>query len=239
VSPETGTLDIANGELRLVDDVPRAFVALVQEEHRTKVSADGGAPGRFTLALSGGETARACYELLARAADIDWTNVECFLGDERCVPPDDADANQAMIRRALIERVLVGRFHPMDCEHPEQYAALLEATLPLDLVHLGLGPDGHTASLFPDSPALDARPGKLVVHNIDRSGLNKHERLTLTFDALARCDLAVYTVTGSGKHEALHRILEGEALPAAEVRPSRAIWLCDREALGEDIGRVR
>jgi len=219
-----------NGELRVVDDVASAFVDLVEEV--TAVA------GQVTLALSGGDTARVCYERLSRSSKIPWGHVECFLGDERCVPPDDPDANQRMIRAALIERVAVGVFHPMDCERPDQYAELIERAEPLDLVHLGLGPDGHTASLFPNSPALDSPPDRLVAHNFDPAGRNKHERLTLTFTAIDRSRLVVFTVSGAGKHEALHRVLTGEDLPAARVRAGRVIWLCDRDALGEDLDRV-
>lgn len=219
-----------SGELRVVADVAAAFVEIVEGLSSPS--------GRVRIALSGGETARACYERLARSSSIDWSEIECFLGDERCVPPADPDANQRMIRSALIERVPVASFHPMDCEHPGQYADLLDKVLPFDLIHLGLGPDGHTASLFPSSPAVESPSRRLVVHNVDPSGRNKHERLTLTFEAISHSRLVVFTVSGEAKHDALHRVLTGEDLPAARVRAERVLWLCDREALGEDLDRV-
>ncbi len=218
------------GQLEVVDDVATAFAGVVAR-------VVGSAGHRVRLALSGGETARACYERLARQDGIDWSKVECLVGDERCVPPADPDANQRLIRQSLVERVPVAAFHPMDCERAGDYEAML-AEGPLDLVHLGLGPDGHTASLFSHSPALDSPPGRLVVRTVDPSGRNPYERLSLTFEAIARSRLVVFTVSGASKHEALHRLLTGEDLPAARVRAGEVLWLCDREALGEDLGRL-
>ncbi|HLI44729.1 MAG TPA: 6-phosphogluconolactonase [Acidimicrobiales bacterium] len=223
------------GELQVVDDVPAAFTALVEQVAGAAIARSG----RCRIALSGGATARACYERLARSTEVDWVRLECFLGDERCVPAGDEDANQRLVREALVDRVPVGEFHPMDCERPAAYAARIEEALPLDLVHLGLGPDGHTASLFPGSPGLEAPVGTLVIRTADPSGRNPHERLSLTLGAIARCEVAVFTVSGEAKHDALHRVLAGEDLPASRVRAGRVLWLCDRDALGEDLGRVR
>jgi 6-phosphogluconolactonase/glucosamine-6-phosphate isomerase/deaminase len=97
-------------------------------------------------------------------------------------------------------------------------------------VHLGLGPDGHTASLFPGSTGLDADPGRLVVMNDDPTGRNPHERMTLTFSGIARARLVLFTVVGADKQEAMQRIADGEDLPAARVRADRVVWLVDREA---------
>jgi 6-phosphogluconolactonase len=228
-------LSVPAGELRVVDDVPEAFTALVEQVAAQAIARSG----RCRVALSGGATARACYERLARSREVDWERLECFLGDERCVPAGDEDANQRLVRETLIDRVPVAAFHPMDCDEPDAYAATLARALPLDLVHLGLGPDGHTASLFAGSPGLEAPAGALVVPNADPSGRNPHERLSLTFGAIARCAAAVFTVSGEAKHDALHRVLVGEDLPASRVRAGRVLWLCDRDALGEDIGRLR
>ena len=192
----------------------------------------------ITLVLSGGETARACYECLAEDNRVPWRQIECFVGDERCVPPDDPDANQKMIRDTLTDRVAVRAFHPMECDHAEDYAALISRAAPLDLVHLGFGPDGHTASLFPGSAALSAPEGRLVVPNLDPTGRNRHPRLTLTFEAIRSARWAVFTVSGAAKHDALRALLHGQDLPAAHVRAERVVWLCDRDALGEDVDRV-
>lgn len=224
-----------SGEFRVVDDVPSAFGELVAEHTVASLTSPVGSP-RFRLVLSGGSTARHCYENLAKRSDLDWSSIECLVGDERCVPADDADANQAMIREALVERVTPRpRFLPMDCSAPPKaYEAVVAESAHLDLVHLGLGPDGHTASLFPGSAALDAPPEQLVAHNVDPSGRNPHERLTLTFGAISRARLVVFTVAGTDKHEALQRVLHHADLPASRVRAERVIWLCDREAVGSE-----
>jgi 6-phosphogluconolactonase len=237
VPPEPPT-----GELRFVEDVAVAFAGLVATEFANAVSAavdsGGGSDdsssydGTFRIALSGGDTARACYESLATVTSMDWPSVECFLGDERCVPPDDPAANQRLVREALLDRVRIPpRLYPIDCADLESYAALLESRPPLDLVHLGLGPDGHTASLFPGSTALGAPAGALVVPNEDPSGHNPLPRVTFSFEAIARSRLVVFTVAGASKHEALSRVLAGEDLPAARVRAPRVLWLCDKAAL--------
>ena len=102
-----------------------------------------------------------------------------------------------------------------------------------DLVHLGLGPDGHTASLFPDSPALDADPGRLVVMNEDPNGHNPHRRMTLTYSGIARARLVIFTVEGEAKREAFARVRAGDlSCPAARVRAERIIWLVDPAAAG-------
>jgi 6-phosphogluconolactonase len=236
------SLSVPNGELRVVDDVAVAFAELVANS----VAAAHGSATRspddpFRLVLSGGSTARACYEALAAGKAgrpvlpaFDWSLVECLVGDERCVPADDPDANQRMIREALVERVTPSpRFLPMDCDAPvESYEAIVATTPHLDLIHLGLGPDGHTASLFPGSAALEAPPGRLVDRNLDPSGRNPHPRLTLTLEGIGRARLAVFTVSGRAKQEALGRVLRHEDLPATRVRAGRVVWLCDREALG-------
>ena len=139
-----------------------------------------------------------------------------------------------MIREALIDRVHPRPgFVPMDCEAgAEAYEAVIRASSALDLVHLGLGPDGHTASLFPGSAGLGAAGERLVVSNVDPSGRNAHLRLSLTFAGIARARLVVFTVAGTDKREAMSGILNGQDLPAARVRAERVVWLCDAEAIG-------
>jgi 6-phosphogluconolactonase len=210
------------GELRVVDDVPRAFSALVVEK----------APE--SLALSGGSTARASYELLA-AADVDWSQVDVLFGDERWVPVDNPESNEGMARHAFADQVHPRAVYSMRHaggtieEAADAYERLLREFGPLDLVHLGLGPDGHTASLFPGSPALDQRERLVVATGDD---LHPHPRLTLTFPALAQSRLAVFTVAGEGKREALQRVKAGDDLPAARVSAGRVIWLVDEAANG-------
>lgn len=217
------------GELRLVDDVPAAFAALVAAE---AASASRRGDGRLRLALSGGDTARSCYERLSELAELDWGRIDCFFGDERCVAPEDAAANQQLAREALGASFRrLGAFHPMACEDPGGYAELLRSQPTLDVAHLGLGPDGHTASLFPGSSGLEAPGDAWVVRSSDPTGRNPYERVSLTLVALARFSLVVFTVAGASKREALARVLGGEDVPAARVRAGRVLWLCDREAL--------
>jgi 6-phosphogluconolactonase len=214
------------GELRIVDDVPEAFAEFVVEEI--------DAAERFSMALSGGSTARDCYERLAAKSmgRVDWRRVEIFWGDERCVAPESPDANEQLVREALLSRVEpVGAVHPLRCsDGADAYEALLRARGGVDLIHLGVGPDGHTASLFPGSPALAAPPGRLVTTNVDPSGRNPFERITVTFEAIALCRVVVFTVAGGAKRPAMQALADGADLPAARVRGPRVVWLVDRAA---------
>lgn len=217
-----------NGELVVVDDIPGEFA-------RRVVDAFTGRPDEsFSLALSGGETARRCYERLAAdgADPIDWWLVDVYWGDERCVPPAHPDSNEGLGRRALLERVGAAHaVHPMRCEEgPDPYQLRVGELGRFDVVHLGLGADGHTASLFPGSAALSADPGRLVAMNHDPSGVHPHRRMTLTLSGIARARLALFTVSGAAKRDAVRRVAEGEELPAARVRADRVVWLVDRAA---------
>jgi 6-phosphogluconolactonase len=217
-----------NGELVVVDDVPGEFAERVIECFHTR-------PGEaFSIALSGGDTARRCYERLAAdgAAQIDWWAVDVYWGDERCVPADHPDSNERLGREALLERVgAANSVHPMRCEEgPDPYQMRVGELGRFDLVHLGLGADGHTASLFPASPGLDADPGRLVTLNEDPSGHHLHQRMTLTLSGIARARVVLFTVVGDGKREAMARIAAGEDLPAARVRADRVVGLVDPSA---------
>jgi 6-phosphogluconolactonase len=210
------------GELRVVDHVPQAFSELVTRE----------APG--SIALSGGDTARVCYELLA-VADVDWGSVDVFFSDERWVPVSDPDSNEGMARRAFLDAVTPREIHSMRHAGPtieeaaSAYDELVRNSPPIDLVHLGLGPDGHTASLFPGTAALEIRD-RFVVPNGD--DLHPHPRITFTFPGIARSALVVVTVAGEEKRDALRRIRAGEDLPAARIRAPRVVWLADPAAAG-------
>ena len=223
-----------NGEVRLVGSVPDAFTSLVAEEL--------GRPstGGYSLFLSGGGTAEDCYADLARAEGVDWSGVDVYLGDERCVAPDDPDSNHRMIRETLLARI-----GPVRSDHPmyrsgapaaaaAAYQREVEALDTVDVVHLGLGPDGHTASLFPDSAALAlTEPGTLVSANRDPNANNPHDRITLTLAGIARARLVVFTVSGASKRPAFERIVAGDQLPAARVTAHRIVWLVDAEAAGD------
>jgi 6-phosphogluconolactonase len=221
-------LHAVNGELIVVDDVAGVFAERVIDAFQSRQDDE------FCFALSGGETARACYERLAEtgAELIDWWAVNLYWSDERCVPADHPDSNQLLGRQALLERVgAANAVYPMRCEEgPEPYQLRLGEVGKLDLIHLGMGADGHTASLFPRSPALDADPGQLVTLNEDPSGRNKHPRLTMTYAGLARARLILFTVGGEGKRDAMQAIVDGVDLPAARVVADRVVWLVDRAA---------
>ena len=213
-----------------MDDVPDAFARLVREECAAVLARrEDGRP--FRLGCSGGQSGRACFERLAREP-LPWSRVACYFADERCVEPTSPDANAELVRRSLGAHVgeLAG-FHPMSCEAgPAAYEALLRAHGLPDLLQLGLGPDGHTASLFPGSAGLDAPPERLVVANEDPSGTNRFSRLSLTLGAIARCGLVVFTVIEPSRAPALAAVAGGEDLPAARVSAHRVVWLVSAEA---------
>ena len=209
------------GSTEIVDEVAAAFAQLVLRE----------APR--SVALSGGETAEQCYAAV-RALEPDWSGVDVFLGDERFVPATDPDSNEGMARRVLLDsvrpRVIHSMFRPGPIDDAARaYDELVRNEPPIDLVHLGVGPDGHTASLFPGSPTLDETE-RFVVPAGDAA--HPHPRLTFTLPAIARSRLVVVTVAGAEKRDAIERIRSGADLPAARIRGERVLWLGDRAALG-------
>lgn len=205
-------------DVERVDDVAAAFADLVVREQPT------------TLAVSGGGTARSCYEALAARSGIDWPSVTVLVGDERWVPVDHDDSNEGMARQELLDHVDVGSVRSMRGAGatPEEAAAAYDRLLrdlgTIDLVHLGMGPDGHTASIFPGSPTLDVTD-RLVV--AAEPGLEPfHRRVTLTLPGIALARHVVFTVEGDAKLDVLERVLAGdESLPAARVRAERVTWL--------------
>lgn len=221
-----------NGELELTDDVPGTFTESVRRAFAQRPR------HRFVIACSGGPTARSCYERLAAespgAGMVDWSLVDVVMGDERCVPPDDEDANQRLVREALLERVgPVGSFRPMSCaDGADAYAQVIAALPGLDVVHLGLGADAHTASLFPGSQALE-ETRRLVVTSSDPNDRNPHDRMTLTLPAIGRADLVLFTVRGEEKGDALRAVCTGADVPANRVRAKRVRFLVDRPSLGD------
>jgi 6-phosphogluconolactonase len=224
-----------HGSLHVVDDVAGEFAERVIEAYHSRPN------DTFSLALSGGETARRCYERLAEdgGTQIDWWKVDVYWGDERCVPLDDPDSNYRLCREALLDRVgAANATYPMRCdEGPDPYQLRVGELGRFDLVHLGLGPDGHTASLFPGSAALEADPGRLVVMNDDPLGHNPHTRMTLTYAGLARARLVLVTVDGEAKREALARVAAGDpTAPASAVQAERVVWLADPAAAGDLVG---
>lgn len=231
----------AFGTIRVFDDPDAQARGVAEWFCETASGAD-----RFVVSLSGGSTPKRLYETLASAPFRDrvpWQRVIVTFGDERFVPPDDPASNYRMAREALIDRVPLppGNVHPFATTGvtPEQSAAAYEATLrglarddgPLfDLTFLGVGDDGHTASLIPGEPVLDEKDRWVapVPHGRDTV------RLTLTYPALANSRRVAFLANGAGKCGILDRIFSGDTtLPAARVRPKgEVLWFVDRAAAG-------
>jgi 6-phosphogluconolactonase len=183
-----------------------------------------------TIALSGGETPRPVYERLANAG-LPWRDIDVCFGDERCVPPDDPASNFRMAYEALLSRV-EARVHRMPGEScdADAYERELDTVfgpglLVFDLVVLGLGTDGHTASLFPGDPALEVRDRHVV-----RVQRPDHDRLSLTLPVLSAARVALFLVAGAGKRAALRGLLEGDSSPAARVAAGRIVVIADAAA---------
>jgi len=203
--------------------------------------------GRFAVVLAGGQTPRPMYELLARpplGERLPWEHIHLFWSDERCVPRDDPRSNRRMVEETLLAggRPPAEAIHAVDGSRDPQeaaaaYAADLRAfgdgKLPaFDLVLLGMGADGHTASLFPGQPILAEReePAAAV-----RSPGDDLWRVTLTLPVLCNAEAVMFLVEGRAKADALRRVLDGpdrDGLPAARIRPRRGepLWLVDTMA---------
>jgi 6-phosphogluconolactonase len=184
--------------------------------------------GVRTLVLTGGTTPQRCYELLAEV-DLEWGRVTILFGDERCVPPNHPDSNYLMAKNALLDKVMPATVHRMPAElGPDEGAAEYEkvvaANLPLDLVLLGVGEDGHTASLFPGHQALKAH--NLVVGVYD-SPKPPPERVTLTLPVLRAARRVLVMATGAGKADAVARAKRGE-VPSGMITGAK--WLIDQAA---------
>lgn len=182
-----------------------------------------------TVALAGGATPRRAYERMA-ALDHPWDEVDMFFGDERCVPPEHPDSNFRMAHEALLSKVPT-RVHRMPGEpcdaraYERELRKVLGPDLRLDLVILGLGEDGHTASLFPGDPAVDETERPVV--RVERPD---HSRLTLTLPVLSAARVALFLVEGERKREALRRLLTGDDIPARRVAAERVVVLADGAA---------
>jgi len=202
--------------------------------------------GKFAVSLSGGSTPRRLYELLA-GAELPWERVHWFWGDERFVPPDHPDSNYRMAWEALLSRAPVpaANIHAIPAQgvSPDDAASQYEAALkhfygadtllperPLfDVMLLGIGEDGHTASLFPGHAALEeAHRWVVAVH-----GAKSQVRITLTYPALQSSRETAVLVTGAAKEDALQRARSGDpAIPAGRLRPVGGLhWFADRTAL--------
>jgi 6-phosphogluconolactonase len=235
-------------EVRIFDD-PSALMRAAADEIVSAAQKAVDERGRFTWALAGGSTPRALYRLLAREPyreRMPWNAIHFFWGDERHVPPDYPDSNFRMAREAMLDAVPVPpeNIHRVPAEEPdaERAAAAYEAALRsffvlapgefprFDLILLGLGKEGHTASLFPDSDVLHERERLVAAPWVEAQ---KTFRITLTPPALNHARRAMFLVSGEEKAEALRAVLEGprepERYPAQIVEGNR-LWMVDRSA---------
>lgn len=207
--------------------------------------------GVFRVALAGGSTPRLMYgELAQRPEALDWSRVELFFGDERTVPPDHPDSNYRLAFEHLLQHLPIqpDRVHRIPAERSDPHAAAAEYGTTLrrlfgpahpwpvfDLVLLGMGPDGHTASLFPGSSALDETSRWVAATWVPRL---QTWRITLTFPAINAARQVLFAVTGADKAGRLAQVLGlesgGNDLPAARIRTSGGgvIWLIDQAASG-------
>lgn len=204
--------------------------------------------GHIFFALSGGHTPRRAYELLSHESMLDripWSKVDLFWSDERCVPPHDPRSNERMAREALIDHIPIPskQVHPLRCAgssrtSAQEYEAVLRSYIPedgnsFDLVLLGLGEDGHTASLFPASEILGE--SKRWVMEIHRPQEDFY-RTTLTLPIINRASQIIFLASGKQKAKALAQVMDRSAdLPARLVQPpnGHVLWLVDQDAAAE------
>ena len=217
-----------------VDSVARRAAALIAAEAREAVAARG----RFALAVSGGHTPWLMLRALA-GEDVPWDGLHLFQVDERVAPAGDPDRNWTHLRESLLDRAPLrpDQAHAMPVESPDlpaaaaRYAQTLGeiAGQPpvLDLVHLGLGPDGHTASLVPGDPVLGVTGADVALTGVYQG----RRRMTLTYPVLNRARRVLWVVTGGEKAGMLGRLSAGDpSIPAGRVRQDRALLLADRAA---------
>jgi len=237
-------------ELLIVADPPSLFRAAA-EEFVSQASAAVKANGRFTVALSAGSTPKSLFTLLA-SKDRDrlpWTRMFFFWGDERHVPPHHPDSNYRMAYEALLSKVPVPEenIFRVPAENPDanraaadyeqtlrQFFKLSAGAFPrFDLILLGMGPDGHTASLFPGTTALGEKSRLVVANWVEKF---KTHRITLTLPVLNQAGVVNFLVSGQDKSKTLKEVLEGdepaELFPSKLIHPTngRLIWMVDRAA---------
>ena len=245
ISRSNPTIVILPDRAALARDAARRFVTLARKALTAR--------GRFAVALAGGSTPRDLYTLLATpefATQVDWTRVHFFWGDERAVPPDHPDNNYRMAREALLSKISVPdpnvhRIHaelgPDDAAH--EYESELRnffqfqnppAYLPsFDLILLGLGTDGHTASLFPHTRVLDETERWVAAVFVEKLGTH---RITLTVPVINAAKNIVWLVAGADKADIVRAVLRGEHqpndLPAQRIQPvnGNVVWLLDQAA---------
>jgi 6-phosphogluconolactonase len=233
-------------EIRILKTAAELFEAAAAE-FAAQASQAVRANGRFAVALSGGSTPKTLYSLLATKPDIPWDKVCFFWGDERHVPPDHTESNYRMANEALLSKVPVRpeNIFRIHAEEKDAGAAALqyEQTLKdffhlspgefprFDLILLGVGPDGHTASLFPGTAALNETQRLVVANWVPKF---KTDRITFTLPVLNAAACVMFLLSGADKASTLHEVLENSSadLPSQNVRPAngKLIWLVDGPA---------
>ncbi|HEY7258626.1 MAG TPA: 6-phosphogluconolactonase [Gaiellales bacterium] len=212
-------------ELAVVADAEQASV-------RAAAALAAAARSGGAISLAGSNTPRRAYQLLSEEPGIDWSQVHIWFGDERCVPPGDEDSNYRMAHETLISRIDIpaANVHRIRGEDDPDKAAATYADeidgLSLDLALLGLGPDGHTASLFPQSPALDVRDRSAVAVVASKPPAR---RITLTFPVFERASSILVLAPGESKAEAIRAVLRGpdKRYPASMLPADRTTILTD------------
>lgn len=212
----------------------RRAAEVIAEEARKSAAARG----RFVLAVSGGHTPWVMLRDLA-AADVPWPAVHIVQVDERIAPAGDPDRNLTHLRESLLDRapLQAGQIHAMPVESGDpaaaagQYAATLRqiagSPAVIDLVHLGLGPDGHTASLVPGDPVLDVENADVGVTGVYQG----RRRMTLTYPIINRSRLVLWVITGAEKAAMLSRLVDGDpSIPAGRIQRERALLIADQAA---------
>jgi 6-phosphogluconolactonase len=240
---------VSEGRRVVVLDTPDDIAAQAAIEFEVRARAAIDEHGWFAVALSGGKTPRALFALLASpqfAENIEWDKVHFFWSDERCLPPDNIDSNFKQAEDALLGPIQEPKsnVHRMQGELEPHTAALNYSdelhkffgdSIRFDLIYLGLGEDGHTASLFPGHPALDESAEPCVAVHAPANRIAPW-RLTLTFPVLNAPRSVIFLAEGEAKASVLARVLEGprdvRQLPAQGVSPERGslVWLTDRAA---------
>jgi 6-phosphogluconolactonase len=244
-------------EIKVLPD-PAAIAAEAAERIVRAVDEAIALSGRFRIGLSGGSTPKLLFQLLAGEAccdRIDWSNVEIFFADERCVPPDHADSNYRLARETLLSKAKIpgdnvyrmrGEVEPPN-DAAKEYGQMLKEKFGgptiedgggLDMILLGMGEDGHTASLFPGTAAVNEMKHRCVANYAEHSTTGKSWRLTLTAPFINRSREVIVLVAGASKAKVLAEVLEGprdpQRLPIQLIAPAdgKLSWLIDAAAAG-------
>ncbi len=227
-------ISILSPYLHLFDDAPGVARDAAR---RILKAADRAitAHGNFSIVLAGGSTPESTYRLLVDA-DTDWSKWRIYFGDERCLPVDDAERNSVMASASWLDHVAIpaDHIHPIPAEQGAEagasaYSSVVADAVPFDMVLLGMGEDGHTASLFPGQIHSDSE----LVHAVHDAPKPPPDRISLSRNALSDCRELLVLVTGAGKQQAVSRWKQGANLPIANIGAHHAVdILLDKDAAG-------